>query len=70
MRATASKDTQTFERLLSTRHSCRGFLREPVADDLIVRIRISQHFATQAILVQCAAMASDHHQRPRNRALS
>ena len=38
MRATASKDTQTFERLLSTRHSCRGFLREPVADDLIVRI--------------------------------
>ena len=38
MRATASKDTQTFELLLSTRHSCRGFLREPVADDLIVRI--------------------------------
>ena len=38
MRATASKDTQTFECLLSTRHSCRGFLREPVADDLIVRI--------------------------------
>ena len=38
MRATASKDTETLERLLSTRHSCRGFLREPVADDLIVRI--------------------------------
>ena len=38
MPATASKDTETLERLLSTRHSCRGFLREPVADDLIVRI--------------------------------
>ena len=38
MRGTASKDTEALERLLSTRHSCRGFLREPVADDLIVRI--------------------------------
>ena len=38
MRATASEDTETLERLLSTRHSCRGFLREPVADDLIVCI--------------------------------
>ena len=38
MRASSSKDTEALERLLSTRHSCRGFLREPVADDLIVRI--------------------------------
>ena len=37
MPATASKDTETLERLLSTRHSCRGF-REPVADEVIVRI--------------------------------
>jgi nitroreductase len=38
MQATATSDAEMLERLLSTRHSCRGFLRDPVDDDLIARI--------------------------------
>ncbi len=38
MKATANPDAETFERLLSTRHSCRGFLTRPVPDELIARI--------------------------------
>ena len=38
MQVTATCDAEIFECLLSTRHSCRGFLRDPVNDDLIARI--------------------------------
>src|SRR5260370_912387 len=38
MRTTATSDAETLQRLLSTRHSCRGFLRDPVDADLIARI--------------------------------
>ena len=34
MQVTATSDAEILERLLSTRHSCRGFLRDPVDDDL------------------------------------
>jgi nitroreductase len=40
-------DVEALERLLSTRYSCRGFLPEPVADDVIARIlRIAQRTAS------------------------
>src|SRR5271166_5646546 len=63
MKATAKSDAETFERLLSKRHSCRGFLHDPVADDLIVRIlSISQRTPSwcnaqpwQAIITKGAA---------------
>ena len=63
MEATAKSDAETFERLLSKRHSCRGFLHDPVADDLIVRIlSISQRTPSwcnaqpwQAIITKGAA---------------
>jgi nitroreductase len=38
MQTTSNSDTEALERLLSTRHSCRGFLPDPVADDVIARI--------------------------------
>ncbi len=38
MQTTSKSDAETLERLLSTRHSCRGFLPNPVADDVIARI--------------------------------
>jgi nitroreductase len=38
MRATTTSDAEMLKRLLSTRHSCRAFLRDPVDDDLIARI--------------------------------
>jgi nitroreductase len=37
-------DVEALERLLSDRHSCRGFLPEPVADSTIMRIlELAQH---------------------------
>jgi nitroreductase len=38
MQVTATSDAEILECLLSTRHSCRGFLRDPVDDRLIARI--------------------------------
>jgi nitroreductase len=38
MQVTATSDAEILECLLSTRHSCRGFLRDPVDDHLIARI--------------------------------
>ena len=38
MQATATSDAEILDCLLSTRHSCRGFLRDPVDDHLIARI--------------------------------
>ena len=38
MQAAQESDAQTFERLLSTRYSCRGFRSEPVADSTIEKI--------------------------------
>ena len=38
MQVTATSDAEILECLLSTRHSCRGFLGEPVDDHLIARI--------------------------------
>ena len=43
METSPSGDAEAFDRLLSTRHSCRGFLSRPVDDAAIVRIlRIAQ----------------------------
>ena len=38
IRTLPNRDAETLERLLATRHSCRGFLPEPVADSTIERI--------------------------------
>jgi nitroreductase len=38
MQSTSKIDAEALGRLLSTRHSCRGFLPDPVADDVITRI--------------------------------
>jgi nitroreductase len=38
MQVAAASDAGVLERLLSTRHSCRGFLRDSVDDDRIARI--------------------------------
>ena len=38
IQASPKSDAQTLERLLAARHSCRGFLAEPVADSVIERI--------------------------------
>jgi nitroreductase len=38
IRTKSNSDAEALELLLSTRHSCRGFLPDPVADDVIARI--------------------------------
>lgn len=38
IQASPAGDAQTLEKLLATRHSCRGFLPEPLADSVIERI--------------------------------
>ena len=38
MEGTATSDAEVLQRLLSTRHSCRGFLRDSVDDDTIGQI--------------------------------
>jgi nitroreductase len=47
MQTMANSDADVLERLLAARHSCRGFLPDPVADSLIAQIlQMAQHTAS------------------------